>query len=59
VGIVNWTDNLFKALLLLLVIAIVARVIADLLGPVLPSLLMLAGLVVVVTMIVRGPHAQR
>ena len=55
----NWTDNLFKALLLLLVIAVVARVIVDLLGPVLPSLLMLAGLVVVVTMIVRGPRAQR
>ncbi|MDA8358557.1 MAG: hypothetical protein M0Z95_20210 [Actinomycetota bacterium] len=55
----NWTDQLFKALALLLVIAVVARLVADLLGPVLPSLLMLGGLVVVIVMTVRGPRAKR
>lgn len=58
-AVVNWTDQLFKALALLLVIAVVARLVADLLGPVLPSLLMLAGLVVVIVMTVRGPRAKR
>jgi hypothetical protein len=58
-AVMNWTDQLFKALALLLVIAVVARLVADLLGPVLPSLLMLGGLVVVIVMTVRGPRAKR
>ena len=37
----NWTEGLYKALFLLVVIAVVARLIVDLLGPLLPSLLML------------------
>jgi len=56
---VNWTDGLYKALILLVVIAVAARLIVDLLGPVLPSLLMLGVLVVVFMFIVRGPRARR
>jgi hypothetical protein len=55
----NWTEGLYKALFLLLVIALVARLIVGLLGPRLPSLLMLAGLVVIVTIIVRGPRTKK
>lgn len=55
----NWADGLYKALILLVVIAVAARLIVDLLGPVLPSLLMLGALVVVFMFIVRGPRTRR
>jgi hypothetical protein len=56
---VHWTSNVYKALILLVVIAVGARLIAGLLGPVLPSLLMLAIVAVVVMSLVRGPHAKK
>jgi hypothetical protein len=55
----SWTGGLSKALFLLVVIAIVVRLIVGLLGPLLPSLLMLAGLMMVVTFIVRGPRTKK
>ena len=55
----NWTEGLYKALFLLVVMAVVARLIVGLLGPLLPSLLMLAGLVVIVNFIVRGPRTKK
>ena len=55
----NFTHKIVGTLLLVVGIAVAARVVVRLLGPLLPSLTMLAVLVVVFRLIFRGPHGKK
>jgi hypothetical protein len=56
---VNWRSKLAKGLLLLIAAAVAARVVWELLGPLLPSLLALLVIGSLILWLVRGPHAGR
>lgn len=51
--------KLAEALIMLIAVAVVARVVWELLGPLLPSLLVLFVLGALVLYVIRGPHAGR
>jgi hypothetical protein len=51
-------SKVLQALLLLIAVAVGARVVFGLLGPLLPSLLVVAALVGVLFLALRGPHGR-
>ena len=53
---VNWRHKVVEGLLLLVAVAVVARVVYGLLGPLLPSLLVLVVLGSLLLWVLRGPH---
>ena len=55
----NWRSKVIEGLLLLVAIAVVARVVYGLLGPLLPSLLVLLVLGGILLWMLGGPHARR
>jgi hypothetical protein len=56
---VNWNSKLAEALISLIAVAVVARVVWGLLGPLLPSLVVLLTVGAILRWLVRGPHARR
>jgi hypothetical protein len=56
---VNWRSKVIEALLLLAAVAVVARVVFGLLGPLLPSLVAILVLGGLLSRVLRGPHAGR
>lgn len=54
----NWRSKVTEALLILVAVAVVARVVYGLLGPLLPSLLVLLILGGLLLWMLRGPHAR-
>lgn len=55
----NWAERFYKLLFLVVIVTIGARIIVSLLGPTLPSLMVLGVLVVLVRFIFRGPRTKR
>lgn len=54
----NWQRKVIEALVLLVAVALVARVVFGLLGPLLAPLIVLTLLATILFMVVRGPHAK-
>ena len=54
-----WSKRVIEALAILIALAVVARVVWGLLGPLVPVVGILVGLVFVFTVIFRGPHARK
>jgi hypothetical protein len=54
-----WSAKVTEGLLLLIVIAVVARVVWGLLGPLLPSFFVLLMIGVILLRLVQGPHSDR
>jgi hypothetical protein len=55
----KWRERMLEALVLLIAVAVVARVVWGLLGPLLPSLLGLFVLGAFALYVLRGPHAGK
>lgn len=55
----NWRSKLIDGLMAVVLVAIVARVVWRLLGPLLPSLIIFAALAGLVMWLLRGPHSSR
>jgi uncharacterized membrane protein YGL010W len=53
----NWRARIMQSVLILLVVSVAARVVYGLLGPLLPSLLVLFVLGWLLQWILRGPHS--
>jgi uncharacterized membrane protein len=53
----SWRTKLAEALLLLVAVAVVARVVWDLLGPLLPVFGTLLVVILVVAFVLRGPRS--
>lgn len=54
-----WTRRVVEALVLVIAVAVVARVVLGLLGPLLPGVVVLFSLAAIAASIFRGPHAKR
>lgn len=55
----SWSRRVVEALVLVIAVAVVARVVYGLLGPLLPSIAVLAIGLTIAAAIVRGPHVKR
>lgn len=54
----NWQAKVFQSLLLLIAVAVVARVVSGLLGPLLGPLLLVVTFGGLLAWLVKGPHAR-